>query len=357
MQLSPPQEPIMLKDIWALTGGTVIGDPSVLITQVAPIFQAGSGAITLVASKEARDIAALKQASAYIIEEKYIKDLLVNGIVVIDGREAFSKVLALFARKVIYDGQVSSKATIEPHAHLGEKVTVYDYAFVASGAKIGDNTVLYPGVFVGPGSQIGRDCVIYPQVVIRENVTIGDRVLIHPGALIGVEGFGFVYSEKGWQKVPQIGGVIIGDDVEIFANTSIASGAAGPTVIENGVKLGDMIHVGHNCQIGQDSILAGQIGLAGSTTLGKRVKVGGQVMFAGQQKIGDDCGIMSKSLVDGDLADNEIVSGIPATDHRKDYRIKASLQELPKLRKDVRELTKTLDKLVAQLDRGENNNK
>ncbi len=357
MRLSPPQKEVLLKDICALTGGTIVGDASVLISHVAPIFQAGSGAITLVAGKEARDIAALKKASAYIIEEKYFQDLQVNGIIVLDGRKAFSEVLALFARKVIYNGLISPKATIEPQAHLGEKVTVYDYAFVANDAQIGDNTVLYPGVFVGPGSKIGKDCVIYPQVVIKENVVIGDRVQIHPGALIGVEGFGFVYTEKGWQKVPQIGGVIIGDDVEIFSNTSIASGAAGPTVIENGVKLGDMTHVGHNCYIGQDSILAGQIGLGGSTALGQRVKVGGQVMFAGQQRIGDDCGIMSKSLVDGDLDNNQIVSGIPATDHRKDYRIKASLQELPKLRKEIKEIAKKLDSIASCLDRGENNDK
>ncbi|HHY18804.1 MAG TPA: UDP-3-O-(3-hydroxymyristoyl)glucosamine N-acyltransferase [Firmicutes bacterium] len=354
MQLAPQRNPFLLREVVKLTGGNIVGDDSIVISHVAPIQDAGEGAITLVANKEAQEIAKKNKASAYIIEEKYAKDLQVNGIIVPDGREAFGIILGLFKREVIHDVTISSKATIEEDVKLGKNVSVYDYSYIASGAEIGDNTVIYPGVFIGPESKIGKDCTIYPQVVIKENVVIGDRVIIHPGALIGVEGFGFVYTDSSWQKVPQIGGVVIGDDVEIFSNTSIATGAAGPTIISNGVKIGDMIHVGHNCQIGKDSILVGQTGLAGSTILGERVKVGGQVMFAGQQRIGDDCGIMSKSLVDGDLSANEIVSGIPARDHRTDYRIKAVMQDLPELRRQVKELAKKIERLAIEEERKEN---
>ncbi len=354
MQLTSLREPLTLSQLQKYTGGQIVGDASVLITHVKPIEEAGSGAITLIANKEARELSNEGVASGYIVEEKYAQGFEHNGIIVPDGRAAFGIVLGLFAQKITMDCGVSSKATVEAGVSLGKNVTICDYSYIASNATIGDNTIIYPFVFVGPGSKIGKDCLIYPQVVIRENVSIGDRAILHSGVIIGVDGFGFTYTEKGWQKVPQIGGVVIGSDVELFSNTSIASGAAGPTIIEDGVKLGDMNHIGHNAKLGKDSIMAGQSGISGSTTLGQRVKVGGHVMFAGHQKIGDDCGIMAKSLVDGDLEPNQIVSGNPARDHRQDYRIKASMQELPELRKQVKRLSKQLEELEALIKREEN---
>ena len=348
MKLSQKKPPITLGEFHRMIGGELIGDPEVLISHTAPIETAGEGAMTLVAGRSTKEKAKDNLAAAYIIERKFADDLEVNGIIVDDGREAFAVVLGYFQRKVIHTGTVSSKAVVELGAKIGNNVTIYDFAYIAADAEIGDGTVIFPHVFVGPGSKVGRDCVIYPQVVIRENVTIGDRAIIHSGVIIGVDGFGFTLTEEGWKKVPQIGGVVIGNDVELFSNTSIASGAAGPTVIADGVKVGDMTHVGHNSVIGRDSIMAGQIGISGSTVIGKRVMVGGQVMFAGHQTIGDGAGIMSKALVDGDIEPGAIVSGIPARDNKKELRIKASMQDLPELRKQVKELAKKLDEVLAK---------
>lgn len=350
MKLSPKKEPISLHALNELIKGHLVGDQDVLIDHVSPIQDADKGAITLVANNDAKEIAKLQKATAYIIERKYADTFNGNGIIVEDGRLAFALVLSFFGRKVIFDGKISAKATVDPSAKIGKNVTVCDYAYISADTIIGDNTVIYPHVFIGPSSKIGRDCLIYPQVVIRENVVIGDRAILHPGVLVGVEGFGFVYTNNKWQKVPQIGGVIIGDDVELFSNTSIASGAAGPTVVEDGVKIGDMTHIGHNCHIGESSIMAGQIGISGSTVIGKRVKIGGHVMFAGHQTIGDDAGIMSKALVDGDLPPNSIVSGQPARDHKREMRVKASLQELPELRKQVKELIKKIEEITSQIE-------
>ncbi|MFY9452041.1 MAG: UDP-3-O-(3-hydroxymyristoyl)glucosamine N-acyltransferase, partial [Bacillota bacterium] len=252
MKLSQKKPPITLGEFHRMIGGELIGDPEVLISHTAPIETAGEGAMTLVAGRSAKEKAKDNLAAAYIIERKFADDLEVNGIIVDDGREAFAVVLGYFQRKVIHTGTVSSKAVVELGAKIGNNVTIYDFAYIAADAEIGDGTVIFPHVFVGPGSKVGRDCVIYPQVVIRENVTIGDRAIIHSGVIIGVDGFGFTLTEEGWKKVPQIGGVVIGNDVELFSNTSIASGAAGPTVIADGVKVGDMTHVGHNSVIGRD---------------------------------------------------------------------------------------------------------
>ncbi|MDD2430702.1 MAG: UDP-3-O-(3-hydroxymyristoyl)glucosamine N-acyltransferase [Firmicutes bacterium] len=346
MKISAKKEPITLGQLHTLIGGELLGDPNTMISYVAPITEAKDGAITLVAGNSAKDKAKENLASAYIIEKKFASDLDVNGIIIEDGRRAFGVVLGYFKRDIIHTGAISSNAVVALDAKIGSNVTVYDYSYIANDAVIGDNTVIYPNVFIGPGSKIGKGSVVYPQVVIRENVTIGDRAIIHSGVIIGVDGFGFTFTEEGWKKVPQIGGVVIGDDVELYSNTSIASGAAGPTIIQNGVKIGDMTHIGHNSVIGKDSIMAGQIGISGSTIIGERVMVGGQVMFAGHQTIGDGAGIMSQALVEGDLEPKVIVSGNPARDNKRELRIKASLQGLPELRKEVKELAKKLDEIL-----------
>ena len=210
---------------------------------------------------------------------------------------------------------------------------------------IGDRTVIMPGVVVGDGVKIGDDCRIHANVSIREKVVINNRVIIHNGTVVGSDGFGFALEQGKYHKIPQIGTVVIEDDVEIGANTTIDRAALGETVIARGTKIDNLIQIAHNCKIGEDCVIASQAGISGSTTIGNRVQIGGQAGFIGHITIGDNAIIAAQSGVSKSIEEGKYVFGTPANDFREEFRIHGARRQLPRLLKDIANIKKRLNNL------------
>jgi len=228
---------------------------------------------------------------------------------------------------------------------LGKDVALDAYAVVAPGARIGDRSVLYAGVYIGRETSIGPDCVIYPHVSIRERVKMGARCILHANSTIGSDGFGFASAGGRKLKIPQIGGVIMGDDVEIGSNTSIDRATTGNTTIGSGTKIDNLVQVGHNVVIGEHCTISGASAIAGSTIIGNNVTIGGQVGTAGHLKIGDNAVIGGRAGITNTVLANATVSGFPQNDHRVTRRILASMPFLPEALRRLRKLEKQVEDL------------
>ncbi len=332
-----------LKELAGVVGGELAGDGSLVIKGVAGIKEARPGELTFLANpKYLRELTRTK-ATAVIVSP----EVTVEGRAAIKVKNpylAFAKVVALYAPISHAPTGVMDGASVSPGAKLGAGVTIYPNSYVEAGAAIGEGSVLYPGVFVGEGSVIGAGCIIYPNVVIREGVKIGDRVIIHGGTVIGGDGFGYATEAGKHYKIPQIGGVVIEDDVEIGSNTAVDRGALGDTVIRKGTKVDNLVQVAHNVVIGEGSLIVAQAGISGSTELGRGVVLAGQVGLVGHIKLGDGVMVGAKSGVSNDLSTGAY-SGIPAIPHRDWLRVHAVLPKLPELKKTIKELSKRLEAL------------
>ncbi len=332
-----------LQELAESVGGEAEGDARVRIKGVAGLKEAGAGEITFLANMKYIGELAATRASAVIAAP----GIDVGGRPCLRAKNpyfAFAKVLKLFVLKRKLPGGVMGGAEVSPEAHVGQDAAIYPNVFVEAGAKIGDRSVLYPGVYVGEGSSIGADCIIYPNVVVREGVKIGDRVIIHGGTVIGGDGFGYATDGGKHFKIPQIGGVVIEDDVEIGSNATIDRGALGDTIIRRGTKIDNLVQIAHNVVVGEDSIIVAQAGISGSTELGHHVVLAGQVGLVGHIKIGDGVQVGAQSGVMNDLEAGRIYTGSPAYPHMEFMRMQAALRKLPELRKRVLELEKKLEK-------------
>jgi UDP-3-O-[3-hydroxymyristoyl] glucosamine N-acyltransferase len=269
----------------------------------------------------------------------------IPALVVKNPRYAFALALGIFYGKPYIPGGISDRAVIGKDVVLGNDPTIHPNAVVADGAKIGSRVTLYPGVYVGGGSIIGDDAVLYPNVSIREGVSLGCRVIIHSGTVIGSDGFGFVTDGGRHHKIPQVGGVIIDDDVEIGANCTIDRATLGNTVIKKGTKLDNMVHVAHNVTIGEHCLLAGQSGVAGSSTLGNYVVVGGKVAISDHLTIEDRVMIAGGSGVAHNVPSGQVVAGYPAIPIRDWLKVQAVLPKLPELKKIVSQLENRINEL------------
>jgi UDP-3-O-[3-hydroxymyristoyl] glucosamine N-acyltransferase len=228
---------------------------------------------------------------------------------------------------------------------IGKDPTIHPFVVVADGAKIGDRVTLHPGVFIGAGSAIGDDSVVHANVSIYHGVVIGSRVIIHSGAVIGSDGFGFVTEEGRHHKIPQVGGVIVEDDVEIGANCAIDRAALGVTRIKQGTKLDNMVHVAHNVTIGEHCLLAAQVGIAGSSTLGNYVVMGGQAGMADHTTVGDRVMVGGGSGVTRNMESGMVVAGFPAIPLREWLKAQVVFPKLPELKKLVAELVRRIKEL------------
>ena len=299
-----------LKKLSEIVPGELAGKADTEVRGVAPIETAGAGDLVFVL--EDKFLApALSSPAAAVIAPLGSKLGGKPGLLVKNPRLAMAQILPLFGPK--------------PKLKSG----VHKTAVVAEDARIGRRVTIAPFVYVGSGVEIGDDSVIYPSVTIYDNVKIGRRVVIHAGARIGVDGYGFVWDENKHKKIPQVGGVVIEDDVEIFANVTVARATLGATRIGAGTKIDCLTHIAHNCDIGRDCALTSLIGLAGSVTLKDHVSVGGMAGFNGHITVGENTVIMAKSGVTKDIPANSVVSGFPAMNHREDLAIQASLRQLP----------------------------
>lgn len=341
-----------LKDLAELVGGTVIGDHDIMITGVGSAGDAMAGTITFAETEELHKKAEDSAAAAVLVPHTVMVSQ--KSLIQVDNpRLAYAQIAHEFMPHPLITGQVHPTSILDFTAEIAEEVSIHAHAVIDGGAVIGPRTVIGPGVYVGQGAVIGSDCEIHANVVIEYGTQIGNRVMIHGGTVIGSDGFGFVTTKEGHYKLPQLGRVVIEDDVEIGANVTIDRGAIGDTRIGKGTKIDNLVHLAHNVEVGPESLLVGQCGIAGSTKIGKRVTLAGQSGVYGHLTIGDNVTLAARGVITNDTDDGAFLSGHPAIEHKQDFKIKAATRRLPGLLKEIREMAKRLTAMEQKLKNDE----
>lgn len=343
---------VNLNKLSQMFGGKIIGDNETAITGAAGIREAGKGDITFIAHPRYADELVHTKASA-ILATKPIEKCALSMLIVENPHYIFSRIISFFYEKPYSPKGVHPKTVIAEDVQLGNDISIYPFVTVGDRVKIGDQVSIYPGVFVGDGSEIGDNCIIYPNVTILEKVSIGKRVIIHSGTVIGSDGYGYVPYKGKHHKIPQIGEVLIEDDVEIGSNVSIDRAALGKTIIKRGTKIDNLVQIAHNVVIGEDTIIVGQVGISGSTEIGNHVILAGQVGVVDHVKIGDNVLVGAGTGVYKDIESNKQVFGNPFMPYGQFLRIQAIITRLPELRKQIIEQEKRISQLEKQLAKKE----
>jgi len=333
--------PFTAAEVAQLVDGEVVGDRNAILKSLAPAESAQAGDLTFAENEDYFARAEQSAATAVIAEKRFssAKKILIH---VPNARIAFAKAMALFFPERTYaagihpTAVVAASAKMDPTAHIGP------HCVVGERVKIGARSVLQGGNFVGDDSKLGEDVSLFPNVTVYPRTEIGNRVRIHANTVVGSDGFGYVQDGGVHRKVPQIGNVIIGDDVEIGAGVTIDRGALGSTIIGRGTKIDNLVQIAHNVEIGEGSIIVAQVGISGSTRLGRYVILAGQVGIAGHLKIGNQVTVAAKSGVMHNIPDGEKWLGIPAQPDKQTKRQLIAIQHLPDLLKRVAELEKKI---------------
>lgn len=339
-----------VKEIAEIIGGKIIGDENVVITGVSGIKEAKEGDLTFIANKKYKNLLYSTRASAIIVGPDINNSVNATLIQVENPSLAFAKIMSIVGPEPIkFSPGIHPTAIIGKNVVLGKDVSIQPYAIIEDNVKIGDRTVIGACVYVGHYTQIGSDCLIYPQVVIRERIKIGDRVIIHPGTVIGGDGFGFATVKGVHHKIPQIGTVEIGNDVEIGSNVTIDRARFDKTYIGNGVKIDNLVQIAHNVYIGDNSIIVAQVGISGSTVIGKNVIIAGQAGIIGHIVVGDNSVIGGKAGVTKNVPPNTHVTGFPAREKWEDMRLQAYTRKLPELVEKIKELEEKIKELEEKI--------
>jgi UDP-3-O-[3-hydroxymyristoyl] glucosamine N-acyltransferase len=336
---------LSIEEIVSRLGGESRGDGGVYIEQVAPLERAHQGQIGFVAHPKYRKALETTQAAAVIVPVALADATELPRIVVRDPYLYFAQVAQLLnPQRSPYAGIHASAVVMSP---LPDSICVAPLAFIGEDCSIGEHVVIGPGCVVERGSHIGEHTVLHANVVVYENSIIGRRCILHSGCVIGSDGFGFAPKRDGsWEKIPQIGRVVIGDDVEIGANTVVDRGALDDTVIENGVKLDNLIQIAHNCRVGENSAMAAFAGMAGSSTLGKRVRVGGQAGIMGHIDVCDDVVVSARSFVSKSVNEKGMYTSVIASQpHHEWLRNAVHFKHLDEMADRIRALEKKFDEL------------
>jgi UDP-3-O-[3-hydroxymyristoyl] glucosamine N-acyltransferase len=338
---------VRLSELAQRLGCALRGDGDVEVRRVAGIGEAGAGDLTFVSGARYAPQLRTTRASAVIVApglETALPSLLSDNPYL-----TFARAVSVLHPEPPPAPGVHPSASVDPTAELGEGVHVGALAVVGPGVRVGARTVLHPHVVLYAGVRVGADCLLHSGVQVRERCVLGDRVIVQNGAVIGADGFGFAKDQDGrYQKIPQVGIVVIEDDVEIGALTAIDRAALHETRIGRGAKIDNLVQIGHSVAIGADSVLAGQVGIAGSTKLGERVTLAGQVGVAGHLTIGDGAIATAQTGIPGSIDAGRVVSGSPSIDNRDWLKASAVFAKLPELRSRLRELERRLDALARE---------
>jgi len=327
-----------LEELAARLSCELRGDGNIEILAVKSLEEAGPGDLTFLASPKYAAQLESTRASAVIMPADG-PDPPLASLRTAHPYLAFARALALFHAPRRPEPGIHPTAVVAASARLAEPVSVGAYAVIGEDVEIGPGATIFPHVTIYPGVRVGAEFVAHAGVVIREDVRIGDRVVLHPGVVLGADGFGFVPVPGAEAvKIPQTGIVVVESDVEIGANTTVDRATLGATVIRRGAKLDNLVMVGHNCEVGPDALLAAQVGLAGSTKLGRAVQLGGQAGVAGHLTIGDGVQVVAQSGVPNSVPAGRVVGGYPAVEVRRWRRASAALLRLPEMLQRVRRL-------------------
>ena len=348
---------LTIGDIARLLGAELVGDAETLITSVSSLDEAVPGAIVFVEHDHRVPSAMDSQAAALIVPasseaEAREAQIKTGKPVVFSGnpRLAFARVMEFFQLAPQPEVGIHPSAIIDPTAIIGQNVTIREFCYVGRHARIADGATIYPHVTVGDGAQIGEGTVLFPSVVIGHHVSIGARVRVHSGTVIGGDGFGYVPDEKGrHHKVPQVGTVIIEDDVEMGANVTVDRATMGATRIGAGTKIDNLVQIAHNVQIGRNCILCGQVGLSGSVVVEDNAILAGQVGSRDHVRIGKGAIVGAKAGIMNDVPPGEFYIGAPAVPNRQRMKMEAAFVKLPETARTVRDLEKQVKALQDQL--------
>lgn len=332
-----------------LVGGRLEGDRDLLLEDVAPLAQAGPGELGLLAARRYLSDLSSTEAGALLVSEELAEeaardDAPTTRVVVDDAHRALPALLERFHPAPDRPGGVHPTAVLGAGVSLGSGVCVGPYAVLEAGVEVGDDARIGAHAVVGEGSRVGSESVLHPHVVLYPGTRIGRRVVLHAGVRVGVDGYGYVQEDGTHRKVPQVGICVVEDDVEIGANCTLDRGSIGRTVVGRGSKLDNLVHVGHNVELGPRCLLVAQVGIAGSSRLGEGVVCGGQSGVGGHVEVGDGARISARGGAVRNVEAGATVSGFPARDHRTFLRGTARLMKLPDLERRVRELERAVSR-------------
>ena len=331
------QMKIKLNEIAKMISGEIADDvKDIEITGLSDIKTAQTGDL-IFAVAEHLDEAKTTSASAVIVPLD-ADELKVPVIRVAEPKAAFAKLLTILVAQPQVKVEISDKAQIGEGVEIGKNVTIMAYAVIDDYAKIESGAIIYPHTYIGQYAQVGANTTIYSNVTIRENCKIGKNCIIHASAVIGADGFGFTTKDGIHTKVPQVGNVVVENDVEIGANVGIDRAAMGSTVIGHGTKIDNLVHIGHNCKIGANCLIVAQTGISGSTIVGDNVTFGGQVGTVGHIKIGGNSVYAARSGISKNMPENFFGAGFPIQTHADWLKTQAAIKKLPELIKQVKQL-------------------
>ena len=334
-----------LSELAALTGARLEGaSEDIEITGAAGLDEAAEGNVTFLANPRYTPRVNTTHASAIYLSEEAKTDRKIAILRVKDPYLAYTRALRIFYPEPDFQASIHPSAVIDPSAQLAPgSVAIGAHSVIGRNVTIGENVTIHPNVTIYDGVTIGSGSVIHSGVAVRERTVIGKRVIIHNNSVIGCDGFGYAKDEqKRWLKIPQAGRVVIDDDVEIGAGTTIDRASVGESRIGRGSKIDNLVQIGHSCTVGEDSLLCAQVGLAGSSHIGSRVILAGQAGVAGHLTIGDDVVLTAKSATSHDIPPGKVISGIPAFDNRDWLRSTAAFRRLGDIQRTVRELERRM---------------
>ncbi|MDO4159398.1 MAG: UDP-3-O-(3-hydroxymyristoyl)glucosamine N-acyltransferase [Prevotellaceae bacterium] len=335
------------KQIADFIQGRVEGDENAKVHTFAKIEEGVPGAISFLSNPKYTHYIYNTESSIVLINEDVeltaeVKPTLIR---VKNAYECVAKLLQLYQAALPKKKGVDKLAFVSPNAKIGKDCYIGAFAYIGDGVEIGDETEVYPHAVIEDGVKIGSKSIIYPNVTIYKGCKLGNNVTIHAGSVIGADGFGFAPNTEGYDKIPQIGIVVIEDNVEIGANTCIDRSTMGATVIRKGVKLDNLVQIAHNVEVGENTVMSAQVGIAGSSKIGKWCMFGGQVGIAGHISIGDKTFLGAQSGVPGNLKGNETLIGTPPVDPKSYFKSIAIIHKLPELYKQINDMQKQIDEL------------
>ena len=339
------------KQIAELIGGRVEGNENAAVHTFAKIEEGQEGAISFLSNPKYTHYLYDTRSTIVLVNDDLQLEHPVSAtlIRVKNAYEAVAQLLQFYERMKPRKSGIDPLASVAPTATIGRDVYIGAFAVVGDGTTIGDGTQVYPHTVIGDGVSVGSGCLFYPNVTIYQGCRIGNNVTIHAGSVIGADGFGFAPNAEGYDKIPQIGIVIIEDNVEIGANTCVDRSTMGATIIHRGVKLDNLIQVAHNCEVGENTVMSAQVGVAGSTKIGQWCMVGGQAGFAGHIQVADKTFVGAQCGVISNTRGNEQLIGSPAMEPKQFFRSMAVVKRLPDMYRELNDLKKQVEELKQQL--------
>ncbi|HHU26625.1 MAG TPA: UDP-3-O-(3-hydroxymyristoyl)glucosamine N-acyltransferase [Bacteroidales bacterium] len=331
--------------------GEIVGNPDVTVSDFSKIEEGKPGTLTFLANPKYTCYIYTTQADIVLVNSDFVPDRPIKGtlVKVANAYQALASLLELVNVTKPREAGREEMSFVAPSARLGEGVHVGAFAYVDDNAVIGEQSVIHPQVYIGENVKVGKDCILYPGVKVYRDCVIGDRCIIHSGAVIGADGFGFSQEGGRYHKIPQVGNVVIEEDVEIGANTTIDRAVMGSTVIRRGVKLDNLIQVAHNCEIGEHTAMAAQVGIAGSTKIGEQCVLGGQVGIGGHITIGKNSRVGAQSGIISNTKEGSEVMGSPAIPLKSFFKSSVIIPKLPDMYKQLAALEREVARLKEKL--------